>query len=736
MIMRINLKNGKLFAVMPIENEEQIKAQAAAVARRRRARGCGGLFVAFMLILAVGWGGGIGAFVWLLQDAKTTIAALETFRPRVGSKVYSADGELLGEFSVEQRQLVSLSEIPLKLQKAFIATEDHPFYEHKGVRPDAIVNALIYAIQTGRARGASTITQQVVRNVETLEVGLSRTLKRKLREALTALQVERDFTKDEILEIYLNQIFLGISANGVQAAALQYYGKNCWELTLGECALLAGLARSPNANEPIHNPKNARERRNIVLGQMLENEFITQEEYEAAVAENVEDSVVTPQKRRELAASGKSVWSPNKFKAPYFVEEIRQAIRTQTSGDAVFNEGLEICTTLDMRMQAAAEEALLSALEDFDAKKREQLKRAGKENEFVPVGGALVCIDNRPGYKGFVRAMVGGRDFNKYKFNNATQAKRQPGSSFKPFVWTAAIANGMTPSTVRVDEPYLRVDPWGNRWSPQNFDGKYSGPITLRVALQKSINIVAIKLAEELTLPVIRSYAERAGIRTPISNAVGLTIALGTPLVTVLDQCTAYSTFANLGIRHDPIMITEVRNRDGLPLPEYDSSLHPKPERAMDANVAYVMTYLMEGVATYGTGARSRLLERPRAGKTGTSNDSKDVWFCGFTPDFTCVVWIGYSDNRSLGSGRHNTGGSLACPVWTEFMLKAEEGLPVRDFEVPTGVEFINVDRVSGVQGGSFREAFIEGTRPPVAALPQTPDEELNPTDEHLLEAL
>ncbi len=678
----------------------------------RPRRGCGGIFFVIMLLFAAGWGAALGVFVWTLDDAKNTIQALETFRPKVGSKVYSADGELLGEFAIEQRELVNLSEIPLHLQKAVIATEDDTFYEHKGVRPDAIINALLYTLRTGRTRGGSTITQQVVRNVTPLNVGLERTYARKIREAITSFQVERDFTKDEILELYLNQTFLGISANGVQAAARQYFGKNCWELTLGESALLAGLFRSPNKNQPFASPENARGRRDIVLGQMLENGLITKEEHDAAIAEDMDASVVTPEERAELIAQGKGVWTPNKFRAPYFVEEVRSFILGQSDKTEVFEEGLEIYTTIDMRLQRAAEEALSKALDAFDAGKLESLKKAGAENEFKPVSGALVCIDNRAGYKGFVRAMVGGRDFDKIKFNCATQAKRQPGSSVKPFVWAAAIANGMTPSTVEVDEPYQRVDAWGNVWRPKNFDAKFSGPVTLRIALEKSINIVSVKLVERLTMQVVRSYMQRAGIRTPIDSAVGLTIALGTPEVTILDQCVAYSTFANLGLRYDPILITNIKNRDGLTLLE-NKSQPSGQEPVMPANVAYVMTHLLEGVATYGTGARSRDLQRPRAGKTGTSNESRDVWFCGFTPDYTTVVWIGYSDNRPLGSGRNYTGGRLACPVWTEFMIKAEEGLPVREFEVPDGVVWYDVSRESGRLGGKFREAFVTGTAPP-----------------------
>jgi len=690
-----------------------------------------------MLVAALVWGACLAIFVWILEDAKTTIQALETFRPKVGSKVFSADGELLGEFSIEHRQLVNLNEIPLHVQKAFVATEDDKFYDHKGVRPDAILNAALYIIQTGRTRGGSTITQQVVRNVEPLAVGLERTLQRKIREAFIALQVERQFTKDEILEMYLNQIFLGISANGVQAAARQYFAKNCWELTLGEAATLAGLTRAPNPNQPFRHPDNAKTRRDIVLGQMLDNALITQAEHEAALAESLDASVVTPEEREELKAQGKGVWAPNRFKAPYFVEEIRRSLKDQTDKQEMFNEGLEVYTSLDMRLQRAAEEVLCAALDEFDAKKLESLEKQGKEDEFVPVTGALVCLDNRPGYQGMVRAMVGGRDFETQKFNCATQAKRQPGSSVKPFVWAAAIAYGLTPSSIEIDEPYERIDPWGNRWTPKNFTPDYKGPITLRNALKKSINIVSVKLTERLGMPVVRSYLERAGIRTPIPSAVNLTIALGTPEVTVLDHCTAYSTLAAGGLRFDPVMVTELKNRDGLTL-----SKHARPDpddlvRVMPPNVAFVITHLMQGVCDYGgTGSRTRALERPRAGKTGTTNESRDVWFCGVTPQYTCVVWIGYADFRPLGRGKPYTGGRLAAPVWTQFMIRAHEGLPKLDFEEPEGVEWYDVDPETGLAGGSFREAFIAGTQPPTEMPPELEAVDLAVVNTRLLEVL
>jgi penicillin-binding protein 1A len=715
---------------------------------QRRNRGCGFIFFFLMLVVGSLFGAGLGVFVWILEDAKTTIATLEEFRPKVGSKVYSSDGELLGEFSVEQRQAIPLGEIPLHVQKAFVATEDDKFYVHKGVRPDAIANAALYTLRTRRTRGGSTITQQISRNVESLNVGQARTLWRKAREAIVALQIEREFSKDEILELYLNQIFLGISARGVEAASRQYYDKHCADLTLGEAATLAGLTRAPNAQEPIHNPENALTRRDIVLGQMLDNGFISQEEYDTALLEDLDASVVTPEEREQRAAEGKGLWAPNKFDAPYFVEEIREFILNEYGMKEVFQEGLEIHTTLDMRMQRAAEKALLTALDTFDEKKLAYLKKRNKEDEFVPVSGGLLCIDNRAGYKGYVRAMVGGRDFATQKYNTVTQAMRQPGSSVKPFVWAAAIASGMSPSTVIIDEPFERLDALGRAWRPKNFGGTFNGPMPIRHALEKSVNIVAVKLVEQVGPTLIASYLRKCGISTPIDPASGLTIALGTPTVRLIDHAVAYSCFPNGGVRYDPQLITTIRNRDGMIL--YKGEDFSRNEQVLDPKVAYVVTHMLEGVCEpdftfrseryptgfYPTGWATHTIERPRGGKTGTTNSSRDAWFAGFTADFTCLVWVGYRDNRVLGSGRNYTGGRLACPIWTEFMTAAHEGLPPREFDEPrTGIDFFDIDRLTGVLGGDYEEAYIEGTVPPTEWVDYDPTA-TDLMDEQLLETL
>ncbi len=690
--------------------------------RKRTPRGCAGIFFVFVVICAAGWGTALGFFVSLLEDAQNEIEVIESFRPKVGSKFYAdpaTGGELLGEYTIDYRQLLQLHEIPLYVQKAFLAGEDHTFFEHWGVRPDAMIKAALRTMRTGQLHGGSTITQQTVRNLEDKLVGREQTMQRKLREMLISLQIEREYTKDEILELYLNQIFLGGSAYGVEAAARQYFGKRCDELTLGEAAILAGIAPAPNSYRPDLYPRNAYIQRNRVLNQMLDNGFISQAEFEEARAESIQDSIITPEERLTLMAEGRGYWGPNRFQAEYFVEEARQRIMGSAPGSQqlvtrqeLLEGGLEIYTTIDMNLQRAAEEVLLTALDEFDERKLESLRASGRENEFVPVSGALVTLDNRPGYEGYVRALVGGRDWSTQKFNTVTQAKRQPGSSVKPYVWTAAIAQGMTPAQLELDEPFVRIDPGSRRpWAPKNFDGRFMGPVTLRTALERSQNVISVKLVERLGLPLVKSYMQRAGIRqTEIPDHIHLSLALGAAETTILEQAIAYSTYAKNGTYAKPIFVKEIRTPDGFVSWENRIELEPN---AIPANVAYVMTNLMQGVTQYGTGARTADFDRPRAGKTGTTNDHRDAWFCGYTPQYTTVVWIGYKDNRSLGRGLDYTGGRLASPIWTEFMIRAHENLPVEDFEVPDGVEFFNINKETGLANGSFREAFIEGTRPP-----------------------
>jgi penicillin-binding protein 1A len=514
----------------------------------------------------------------------------------------------------------------------------------------------------------------------------------------------------------------------VEAASEQYFSRRVSDLTLSESAMLAGLARSPNNNQPFRHPNNALARRNIVLGQMLEHGFIDRDEYEAAMTESLDESVVTPEERKALPSAENRTMRPNHFLAPYFAEEVRKFVLNPPAGHEVnaepaelFEGGLEIYTTIDLRIQRAAEEVLLGALEEFDNSVRERLKRQGRESEFTPVTGALVCLDNRPGFEGFVRAMVGGRDFESRKFNIATQAVRQPGSSVKPFVWLAALDNGMTPSDIIIDEPFSMVDGVGNVYAPVNFDGKFNGPIPLRKALELSVNIVSLKLVQRFGLPLVRSYLVDAGFKRPIPDSTGITIALGTKETTVLDHATCYQTLALGGVRVSPVMVREIRDGDGIV--RYNSQQFQEIDRdAFPADVVYQITHLLQGVCepvadgSYATtGRRTAPLGRPRAGKTGTTNEARTVWFCGYTPQFTAVVMIGYEDNRSLGSGIAATGGAMASPIWTDFMIRAHEGLPVENFKAPPGVEFYDIERGTGVAGGRYREAYIRGTRPPTA---------------------
>jgi len=691
-------------------------------------RGCGLLFFGGMVFIAAIWGALLGAFVYILEDSEDIVESVEEFRPKIGSRMVASDRSEMGEFTLETRKLVPLNQIPLQLQKAFLATEDDTFYTHKGVRPLALTKAVLDAVRTNHLRGASTITQQIVRNIDKTGITKEQTVQRKLQEMLAALQLERKYTKDEILEMYLNQIFLGVSAHGVESASRQYFLKSVSDLTLGECAMLAGLTRAPNKNQPFRHAENARIRRDIVLKQMLNNGFITTEEYNAGIKEDLNDSVITPDEREFYLNTEELNWRPNRFKGPYFAEQVRRFIKdppapyemdvTETD---LYEDGLEITTTLDPVLQEAAEDILLGELELFDQKKLAWLTKRGRQHEFKPVSGALVCLDNRIGpdydYRGYVRAMIGGRDFSKSKFNRATQAKRQPGSSVKPFVWLAALDNGMTPSDYIVDRPAKYIDAVGTPWEPKNFDDKYHGPIPIRVGLELSKNIVSIKLADRFKTPLIRSYLRSAGFRLPMTE--GLSLALGTSETTIIDQAECYNTLVLGGIHIEPTMITQIRDRDGII--RYDHKQFRNPERVFPADVSYQVVSLMQGVCEptgrYSpSGRRTAALERPRGGKTGTTNDSTDVWFCGFTAQYTCILWIGYDDNTSLGKGDEFTGGALASPIWTKFMQAAHEGLPVKDFKVPAGVEFYDIDRQTGLTVGKYNkysEAYIRGTKPP-----------------------
>ena len=695
------------------------------------------------------------------------IHTLDSYTPSLVTRIYDVRGDVAGELFIERRTLLPLTEIPLDLQRATLAIEDDHFYTHPGIDVKAIFRAALANLRAGRARqGASTITQQLAKNVF---LSQERTISRKLKELLLTLQIERNLSKDEILQLYLNQIYYGHSAYGVSAAAKVYFGKKPQELTLSDCALLAGLPKNPGGFSPFRNPKRAVQRRNTVLGRMRDLGFITEAEELKAQG----SPVLVPKTPNEIAT------------ASYFVEEVRRALEPKY-GEKLYKGGLSIYTTLDLRMQLAAEKALKTHTQAFDDKyavqrlevlvKDEKLpptivdkykawkaaKEKGEdvEDEFgpepVPVQAALVAIDPRTGG---IRAMVGGRDFQKSQFNRATQAKRQPGSTFKPFVWLAALDSGLTAATVVNDYPIaftdltthprlvaeatdyatLRemvtgyytpeileikekkpedyVDPI---WSPQNWDKVFLGPLTLRRGLALSRNLVSVRLIDRVGPRTVVDLAKKCGIQSPLDPV--LSLGLGVSVVTVEEMTSAMGTFANNGTHMDPFSVTRVVERDGTVLEDNT----PVGSVAVNPQSNYLIVRLMQAVIQEGTGRYALSLGRPVAGKTGTTQDLRDLWFMGYTPDLVAGVWLGYDDFQSMGNKITSAG--VTVPFWTEFMREAGNYIPVRDFPVPPGIVFAKIDSDSGLLALPTTrhvalEAFKAGTVPTEFA-PEVPEEE------------
>lgn len=600
--------------------------------------------------------------VWFLwgNELKKVSAQIDHFQPRFTTRIYDSKGRLVDEVFVENREFASLDEIPEILKKAFIASEDQHFYSHPGVDLTGIVRALLANIARGwGAEGASTITQQLARN-QFLE--LKKTFDRKIKEALLAILLERKYPKEKILEAYLNQIYFGHGAYGVKSAARVFFGKDLSELNLAECAMLTGIARSPYNFSPYINFEAAQRQQRRVLERMQELGFITQEQKEKALA--------TP-----IVLSGlEKKHSP----APYFTDFVLKELLKLYDEEIVFGGGLKVYTTLDLDLQKKAEETLL-------------------ESGFQ---GAVLCMDPTTG---FIKAMVGGRDYQESKFNRAYQAYRQPGSTFKPFIYTAAMDSGFTPSSTIIDEPIT----FPNGWEPQNYDRRFSGEVTLREGLEKSINIVAIKLLQEVGINKVIEYARKMGIQGPLRK--DLSLALGTSEVTLLELVKAYSAFANQGKVPQPVAILRVEDFDGRVI--YSGS--PAIRQAISPQTAYVMARLMEGVILRGTGRRA-YFGRPAGGKTGTTEDYVDAWFIGFSPQLVCGVFLGNDDRTPLGPSR--TGGVIAAPIFKKIMEVYHRDLPVEDFVRPSGVVELEVCAESGLLPASgcprVKVAFKEGTEP------------------------
>jgi penicillin-binding protein 1A len=788
----------------------------------------GFLFAVGTVVFLVGVGAVAGA-IWHFSKDLPDYSQLQDYEPPIMTRVHAVDGSLLGEYARERRLYLPIQAMPKLVINAFLAAEDKNFYEHGGIDYSGMARAaILYAQNYGsnrRPQGASTITQQVAKNfLLTNEVSFTR----KIKEALLAMRIERAYSKDRILELYLNEIYLGLGAYGIAAASLVYFDKSVNELTIAEASYLASLPKAPAALHPVRNRDRAIERRNYVIDRLLENGWIKQADADKARKEGLN---VTNR------ANG-----AHTFAGEYFAEEVRRDIFERYGEKKLYEGGLSVRTTLDPKIQVMARKTMVAGLVKYDEEQgyrgpmskldvsgdwgvkladvkslsdispwrmavvletSDQSARIGfqpprelggavskerqtgivtldgvkwakgvagaakgrtpsavsqvlapgdviyvdplyKEGnpvegqyrlEQIPeVSGAMVVMDP---WTGRVLAMVGGFSFDQSQFNRATQAYRQPGSSFKPIVYSAALDNGYTPSTVVIDAP-IEIDQGqgGGVWRPENFsNGKYNGPTTLRNALRLSLNTVTVRLAQDIGMPLIGEYARRFGVYDELPNY--LSYALGAGETTALRMVTAYSMIANGGRRVKPTLIDRIQDRYGHTIFKHDArecrgcdaptgwKNQPEPqlvdrrEQVLDAMTAYQITSLMEGVVQNGTGIALKEVGKPIAGKTGTTNEAKDAWFIGFSPDIVVGIYMGYDKPRPLGRGNAATGGHLAAPIARDFMKLALADKPPTPFKIPAGIKLIRVDAKTGMRVGPgeggrvILEAFKPGTAPP-----------------------
>ncbi|HTG01084.1 MAG TPA: PBP1A family penicillin-binding protein [Nitrospirota bacterium] len=638
------------------------------------------LFILVLIISAALIGGATGYLIYSLGDLPQ-IQALEEYRPNIASRVYSQDNKLLAEFFLEYRRPVTLNDVPEILIKALIATEDRRFFNHHGIDFRGVARALFRNIRARKIlEGGSTLTQQLAK---VLFLTPERKYTRKLKEMALALKIEQRYTKNEILTMYLNQIYFGNGAYGIEAASQIYFGKAARDLSVAECALLAGLPRSPKYYSPFKAPEQAKMRRAYVLNRMVEAGVIT-----ALQAEEVKNMPLPLQVAAKPAG-----------RSPYFVELVRQRVEERFGSSILYSGGLNITTTLNDEMQSAAEEAITGGLTTLD----KQMNVHGSRSELQ---AALLALDPSTGR---ILAMVGGRNFSASQFNRAWQALRQPGSAFKPIIYAAALEHGFNPSDMLDDSPLtIQVDR-KKSWSPENFTHTYQGMVTVRTALAQSLNVPTVRLLEKIGIDSAISYAKQLGIRSPLTRY--LPLALGSSDVTLAELTSAYAVFANHGIRTGPFAITSISDSTGRILFQNDIV----PQQVTKPETAYLITYLLKGVIEHGTGWKARALGRPVAGKTGTTNDYRDAWFVGYTPNLVAGVWVGYDDQQSLGPKQ--TGARVALPIWIEFMKKALAYRTADDFTAPSSITFKQIDPRTGLLSTdrcklSIREAYITGTEP------------------------
>jgi penicillin-binding protein 1A len=728
------------------------------------------------------------------------------------STVYSEEDEVIGKFLMDNRILVSYEQIPKQLVKAFIAAEDAEFFQHKGINYKGILRAMFKNLLAGRiVQGGSTITQQMTK---TFFLTPKRSLLRKLKEVAYAFGLERDLTKEEILTLYLNNIYLGNGAYGVEAASESYFNKRADQLNLAEMAMMAGLVKAPSRYSPINNFRRAKDRQTYVLTRMTELNFISQEEKEKALR------IPLKIQSRESAYFSK---------APYFTQLIRHQVERKYGREKLYQEGLRIYTTLDLSLQRTAQKSVDIGLRGLDKREgfrgplrtvspKEVKELLNKQKASLPplpqkesfegvilskddskkfytvwvedrkgmlpfsemswalnikptpsykpkkvkipgdllnpgdvvdvrvkepskkdssliltleqeplVQGALLCLDPKTGY---IRAMVGGRDFSESQFNRAIFSRRQPGSAFKPIIYAAALEKGYTPSTILMDSPVEYSDPdGGTYWAPKNYDQDYMGPITFRNALAHSRNVVTVKILDDIGVGYALKFIKRMGIESPVKR--DLSIALGTSGVSMPELTCAFAIFANGGERVKPIFIKKIVTKKGDVLEENtpyiemeekededetpETSLPVSKEQVISPQNAFIMTHLLQGVVQHGTGQRAKVLGRPVAGKTGTSSDYSDAWFIGYTPSLLAGVWVGFDDKTSLG--KDESGSRAALPIWISFMDQALKNTPVETPKPPKGIALIKVNLETGLPSDgdspeTIVEAFIDSSIP------------------------
>lgn len=654
-------------------------------------------------IVCLGLGGGVlwGAYRTLGESLPSLAALEETARPVGGTLVFSAAGDTVCAFYREKRVNVDLDETPDHLKQAMLSVEDWRFYSHWGIDVLGLGRAAFTNLRRGSAvQGASTLTQQLARN---LFLSHEQTLSRKIKEAMLALRIERTYTKDEIFRMYLNQIYFGEGAYGIQAAARTYFDRPARDLDLLQAATLAGLPKNPNNYSPLDHPERAARRRNVVLRTMLDHGVLRQSAFDSLIAQPLITHPATDAETR----------------APYFAEEVRKYLESKYGTSQLYAGELRVFTTLDIELQHSAERAMENRFreleEDLGLPHRRSVEAGTPPVVTSPpatstkyLQGAVVALDPR---RGRILAMVGGRDFGDSRFNRAVQAKRQPGSCFKPFVYAAAVQSGIGPSEILLDTPYV-LDMGGGRgeWKPQNYTRTFSGPVSLRFALAKSLNVPAIKLQERVGTEAVIRTATRMGISSRLEPV--LSLALGTSEVTLLELTSAYGTLANGGVTSRPFFIERIEDRRGRIL-ERASEFH---EEALDPQTAFVVTHMLQSVVDWGTAHNARDLyglTMPAAGKTGTTDDLGDGWFVGYTPDLVVGVWGGFDERKPIGVA----GSYIALPPWCDILRDYYETRPSLPFTEPPGIHAESICADSGKLSTAHcprvqSEVFSSQTRP------------------------